>query len=96
MRRSRPRFPPWRQNRPPYQHSYRPPFSQHQFQQNQSSDVFDFLNLPEAFPSIKQLFDDPILTAIIMERIQQITPAAADSFALMNFGSVIRQKLDIL
>ncbi|CAF4247896.1 unnamed protein product [Rotaria sp. Silwood2] len=95
MRRSRPRFPPWRQNRPQYQQPYRLHSSQYQ-QQGQSSDVFDFLNLPESFPSMKQLIDDPILTPIIMERIQQLTPSSADSFALMNFVTRVRQKLEAL
>jgi hypothetical protein len=31
-----------------------------------------------------------------MERNQQVTPAPADSFALMNFVTRVRQKLDIL
>ncbi|CAF0940048.1 unnamed protein product [Adineta ricciae] len=99
MRRSRPRFPPWRQNRPPYQQSYRSSsasHSQQQFQQGQLHDVFDFVNLPEAFPSIKQAIEDPTLTPIIMERNQQVTPAPADLFTLMNFASRIRQKIDTL
>lgn len=96
MRRGRPRFSPWRQNRPPYQASYRPPSSQYQQQQGQSSDVFDFLNLPESFPAMKQLIDDPALTPIIMERNQQLTPSPADSFALMNFVTRVRQKLEAL
>ncbi|UJR37561.1 hypothetical protein I4U23_030262 [Adineta vaga] len=99
MRRSRPRFPSWRQNRPPYQQSYRPSsssHSQHQFQQGQLHDVFDFLNLPEAFPSMKEHIEDSTLTPIIMERNQQVTPASADLFALMTFASRIRQKIDTL
>ncbi|CAF3273197.1 unnamed protein product [Rotaria socialis] len=94
MRRSRPRFPSWRQNRPQYQQSYRPQSSQ--YQQAQSSDVFDFLNLPESFPAMKQLIEDPILTPIIMERNQQLAPSSADNFALINFVTCIRQKLDAL
>jgi len=31
-----------------------------------------------------------------MERNQQLTPASADSFALMNFVTRVRQKLDAL
>jgi hypothetical protein len=31
-----------------------------------------------------------------MERNQQLTPAPADSFALMNFVTRVRQKLDAL
>lgn len=31
-----------------------------------------------------------------MERNQQLTPTSADSFALMNFVTRVRQKLDVL
>jgi len=96
MRRGPSRFSPWRQNRPQYQQSYRLSSSQHQQQQGQSSDVFDFLNLPESFPSMKQFIEDPTLTPLIMERNQQLVPAPADSFALMNFVTRVRQKLDAL
>lgn len=95
MRRSRPRFPPWRQNRPQYQQSYRPPSSQQQ-QTNQITDVFDFLNIPDSALSAKQILEDPVLTPLIMERNQQLTPSAADSFALMNFVTRVRQKLEAL